>query len=89
METIPTDGQTTHPWLPGVTTTRITKMRKRRDKEIISTSSSPNLAWERNISASNSRKKKMQQPFMVQNLRSSGVSQYKMVFWARQAKCLV
>jgi len=58
METVPTDGQTTHPWLPGVTTTRITKMRKRRDKEIILTSSSTNLAWERNISASISRIKK-------------------------------
>jgi hypothetical protein len=35
------------------------------------------------------KKEKMQQPFMVQNLRSSGVSQYKIVFWARQAKYLV
>lgn len=58
METIPTDGQTTHPWPPGETTTRITKMRKSRDKEIISASSSKNLAWERNISASISRIKR-------------------------------
>jgi hypothetical protein len=50
MESIPTDGQTTHPWTPRETTTRITKMRKWRDKEIISTSSCKNLAWERNIS---------------------------------------
>jgi hypothetical protein len=33
-------------------------MRERRDKEIISTSSSTNLGWERNISASISRIKK-------------------------------
>jgi len=90
METVPTDGQTTHPWLPGVTTTRITKMRERRDKEIISTPSFTNLAWERNISASILRMKdKRQQPLMVQHLSSSGISQYQVVHWTKRRKCLL